>query len=108
MARGQALLVFLFLSLATFAYAGMKFNPVSNQFDITGEIPPGNAPASIASACAKGTFQHDSTYLYLCVDTDTWKRVQLSTWAVTDVLLLSGGTDKVLLSDGSSFILIRP
>jgi hypothetical protein len=39
-----------------------------------------SVPASASSACAKGQVAYDSSYLYLCVATDTWKRAALATW----------------------------
>ena len=99
------LLLLVTLSFGSLAIAGEKWNNGANHFDITGEIAIGDAPANATDACYKGLMKHDSIYLYLCVDTDTWKRTALSTW--TNLLLLSTG-DKILLSDGTSNILIRP
>ena len=96
MVRGLCVALFLFLSIAT-AEAGMKFNSLSGQFDITGEIPPTLVPSNISSVCSKGELSFDTSYLYLCIDTNSWKRVSLSTWAVTDLLLLSDGSSHVLL-----------
>ena len=107
MIRGIIILLLLILSISP-ASAGQKWNNNANHQDITGEIPIGTAPANSTTACYKGLMQFDASYLYLCVDTNTWKRVAVATWAVTDVLLLSGGVDKILLSDGTSNILIRP
>jgi hypothetical protein len=45
--------------------------------DIGGWAP---APASSSDTGTAGMKAFDSTYLYICVDTDTWKRVLLSTW----------------------------
>ncbi|DAZ94475.1 TPA: hypothetical protein N0F65_003511 [Lagenidium giganteum] len=33
---------------------------------------------TVASACTKGTFNYDSTYIYLCTATNTWMRVALT------------------------------
>jgi hypothetical protein len=38
------------------------------------------APATSSSACAKGTWSIDTSYYYLCVAANTWKRAALSTW----------------------------
>lgn len=39
-----------------------------------------DAPASAVSTGSKGQIAFDSSYLYICVNTDTWKRVAISTW----------------------------
>jgi hypothetical protein len=40
----------------------------------------GGTPASAAAACDQGQITYDSSYLYLCVATNTWKRAALATW----------------------------
>ena len=40
----------------------------------------GNAPTSSTAAGSFGQLAMDSDYFYVCVGTDTWKRVALSTW----------------------------
>lgn len=37
-------------------------------------------PTSSSSSGTKGDICFDSDYIYVCVDTDSWKRVALSTW----------------------------
>lgn len=37
-------------------------------------------PASASATCVTGTQAWDSSYVYVCVATDTWKRAALSTW----------------------------
>lgn len=39
-----------------------------------------SVPATATSTGVKGSFSYDSSYLYICVATDTWKRVAVSTW----------------------------
>lgn len=39
-----------------------------------------SAPATASESGNRGEVRFDSTYLYVCVDTDTWKRVALATW----------------------------
>lgn len=39
-----------------------------------------NTPSSASDFGEKGEIRYDSNYIYLCVATDTWKRVALSTW----------------------------
>jgi hypothetical protein len=52
-----------------------------------------------ASPTATGTDAHmawDSAYLYVCVDANTWMRVQLSSWSV--------GLDTMVYEDGNTMI----
>lgn len=39
-----------------------------------------NPPASASSPGDAGQFSYDSDYIYICVSTDTWKRVGIATW----------------------------
>jgi hypothetical protein len=88
-----------------------KYDLIFNRFNGKPDwvlYPDNSAPAASSSSCDPGTIAYDSSYLYICTGSNTWARVAIATWAVTDKLLLSDGTSKVLLSDGTSHILIRP
>ena len=37
-------------------------------------------PASATATGTKGNIAYDSGYMYVCTDTNTWKRTQLSSW----------------------------
>lgn len=37
-------------------------------------------PASAGDTGTIGTITYDDNYIYVCTDTDTWKRAPLSTW----------------------------
>ena len=37
-------------------------------------------PSSATDTGVAGQVAYDNTYFYVCIDTDTWKRVELSTW----------------------------
>jgi hypothetical protein len=39
-----------------------------------------NTPSSASDFGVKGEIRYDSNYIYVCVATDTWKRVALSSW----------------------------
>ena len=39
-----------------------------------------SVPALASSTGAAGQIAYDSTYIYVCVATDTWKRVAIATW----------------------------
>jgi hypothetical protein len=43
-------------------------------------IQTSKTPASASDTGQKGMICWDSSYLYICVATDTWKRINLSTW----------------------------
>jgi hypothetical protein len=47
---------------------------------ISGSSPGGTAPASASDTGSPGQTAYDADYFYVCVATDTWKRVALSTW----------------------------
>jgi len=38
------------------------------------------APASASATGTAGQVAYDASYFYVCVDTDTWCRVAISTW----------------------------
>ena len=65
------------LAVATVAKTG-SYNDLTN-------VPP-TAPALVAppvSSTASGTtgqISWDANYIYVCVNTNTWKRVALTTW----------------------------
>lgn len=40
----------------------------------------GSAPSSASDTGTRGTITWDSNYIYVCVATNTWKRVAISTW----------------------------
>jgi len=43
-------------------------------------IVPSDPPASASDTGVAGTITRDTDYLYVCVATDTWKRVAIATW----------------------------
>jgi len=43
-------------------------------------LPPSTIPTLSTDTGSIGTFKWDTEYLYICVDTNTWKRVALSGW----------------------------
>ena len=66
---------------------------------LTDEDPP----TSASGTGITGQLAFDSKYLYRCIATNTWKRVEMSTW--TDSYLLLPTEDKILQSNGD-FIII--
>ena len=61
--------------VAKFTSAG-NFSVVGN----TVNIPNTRTPASAGAPGTKGDICWDTSYIYVCVATDTWKRVAISTW----------------------------
>tara|TARA_Y100000592_G_scaffold21189_1_gene32607 strand:- start:3815 stop:4783 length:969 start_codon:yes stop_codon:yes gene_type:complete len=74
---------------------GMKFDASTNRLGINGVGSPevaldidsdairirnDNTPSSASDFGHKGEIRWDANYIYICVATDTWKRVALSTW----------------------------
>jgi hypothetical protein len=59
---------------ANFRLASMT--PVSANY--LGAAIANNTPASSSAPCTIGAFEHDISYLYLCVAPNTWKRAALS------------------------------
>jgi hypothetical protein len=39
-----------------------------------------SVPATATSNGIAGTIRHDSSYIYVCVANNTWKRAQITTW----------------------------
>jgi hypothetical protein len=64
-----ATLVAKFTSNGNFAIAGNTIN-----------VPSSRTPASAGAAGTAGDICWDSSYIYVCVATDTWKRTAISTW----------------------------
>ena len=40
----------------------------------------GTVPAGPSSTGVRGAIIYDNDYIYMCVQTDTWKRVAISSW----------------------------
>lgn len=43
-------------------------------------VLPTNTPASASAAGLKGSVAWDASFIYVCVDKDTWKRAAIATW----------------------------
>lgn len=54
---------------------------VLTAFDSVGRpVIPTHTPASASASGVAGTITWDSSYIYICTATNTWKRVAISTW----------------------------
>ena len=62
-------------TVATFNSNG-NFGIVGNTIN----VPVTRTPASAAATGTAGDICWDSSYIYVCVATDTWKRVAITTW----------------------------
>ena len=72
----------LLMAAGATATAVATFNSNGN-FGITGNtlnVPVTRTPASAAAPGTAGDICWDSSYIYVCVATDTWKRVAIATW----------------------------
>lgn len=101
MKRWVLIFLIIVILLITVVYAGLDAK--SGKLIGVGSFPPSN----ISSPGSIGTITWDSNWIYVAIANNSWKRAALSTWAITDVLLLNDGSSKLLLNDGSSYLLIR-
>lgn len=55
---------------------------IDNYLSVTGNVIIGNTyvPSSNSSGGSSGQIAWDEDYVYICIDTDTWKRANLATW----------------------------
>ena len=54
---------------------------ISGSVNVNGAlIPELDVPTSISGSGTKGEIRTDTTHIYVCTATDTWKRVAISTW----------------------------
>lgn len=49
----------------------------TNNYPLT---PIEHTPSSASDTGTKGQITWDDNYIYVCIDTDTWKRTAISTW----------------------------
>lgn len=59
------------------------FANVSTNAIFTGarlNLPASSTPASAGAAGTTGEIRYDSSFIYICVSTNTWKRVAIGTW----------------------------
>ena len=54
--------------------------PLSMAWDANVSFSGGAVPASASAAGFKDQITHDTSYIYVCVAANTWKRAALSTW----------------------------
>lgn len=58
------------------SFQGQRFGAIKSDYLVIGT----RTPASAAAAGAAGQIAWDTSYLYVCTATNTWKRAALSTW----------------------------
>jgi len=67
----------------TNGYLGINTNVPTQKLDINSDmfrLRVAKTPASAAATGDQGTIAWDTNYIYICVATDTWKRVAISTF----------------------------
>jgi hypothetical protein len=57
-----------------------KLNNFLIDFEAHDGIVDNGTPASASDTGTEGTILWDDNYIYICIATDTWKRVAISTW----------------------------
>ncbi len=64
-----------------YRYIGEAIDIDSQNVTIQGELRiQAKTPSSASDTGTTGTIAYDSSYLYICTATDTWRRVAHSTW----------------------------
>lgn len=59
-----------------------------------------NAPAHEADTGTVGTITYDSNYIYVCVATDTWKKVAIATWTLN--IMIYEDSNTMIYEDGNT------
>jgi hypothetical protein len=57
---------------------GADYQTISVDASVVGLRTP--APASAGSSCTSGAWAADTSYYYICVATNTWRRIAISAW----------------------------
>lgn len=87
---------------------GAAHDPNFTSINLSGDhinIATSKTPTSASDTGTQGDIAWDEDYIYVCISTNTWKRVAISTWAEgTDYLLLETG-DYLLLETGDKLYL---
>tara|TARA_Y100000591_G_C21778251_1_gene669522 strand:- start:919 stop:1197 length:279 start_codon:yes stop_codon:yes gene_type:complete len=71
------------ISSATQTALDLKANIASPAFTGTPTgtgIMKNGTPASATASGTAGEIQYDSNYIYICISTNNWKRVAISSW----------------------------
>ena len=74
----------------------------ANKDYVDAHIVATSTPSSTHATGTVGTITWDNQYVYVCIATDSWLRMELNAWG--DKLLLESG-DALLNEDGGYFIL---
>ena len=65
----------------TLAATPVYFDLLTGNLFLTGQLKAGfKTPASASATGTRGTICADANYVYVCTETDTWKRVALASW----------------------------
>ena len=60
--------------------AGVSSRGTATQLAQLARSYANQTPASASATGTAGTIVYDSSFLYVCIATDTWKRVAIATW----------------------------
>jgi hypothetical protein len=77
---------------------GITHDPNFLSINILGDhinIATKKTPASGSDTGTAGNIAWDSDYLYVCITTDTWKRVELTSWPLSSEQVVYAGEDIV-------------
>lgn len=61
-------------------------------------------PTNPSDTCVSGQNAFDASYYYICISTNTWKRVAIATWAALN-LTADDGVTVITADDGSTILL---
>jgi len=70
--------------------------------EVVNKVAPPAGPSSVG---VLGQIAEDDDYLYICIATDTWKRVQIDTWIAVETYLLMEDDNFLLTEDDGKLVL---
>ena len=71
----------------------------TNKNYVDAHIVATGTPASASATGIVGTIVWDSGYIYVCVATDTWERVAISTWVIPTENVIFAGENVIFAAE---------